>query len=158
MCLAVTAELRKNPQWLPSSTPPIHSLQFTRSSCTWSVIQPTKPWWKPGKTAAPLPCSTREPQVLGTTLETLLAWSRTWVFKTSTVISLCIWESNYWIKGKTQESEAPSSTVSRAASFISCCCGSTWMYIYIHTPWLMRDYFLARRKQFPDCNLKFKEK
>ena len=52
VCLAVTAEPRRIPQWLPSSTPPIHSLQFTRSSCTWSVIQPTKPWWKPGKTAA----------------------------------------------------------------------------------------------------------
>ena len=36
------------------------------------------------------------------------------------------------LEEKSQESEAPSSTVSRAASFISCCCGSTWIYIYTH--------------------------
>ena len=35
----------------------------------------------------------RETSGLGTTPETLLVWSRTWVFKTSKVISLCIWES-----------------------------------------------------------------
>ena len=52
VCLAVITEAGRIPQRLPSSTPPIHSLQFTRSSCTWSVIQPTKPWWKPGKMAA----------------------------------------------------------------------------------------------------------
>lgn len=50
------------------------------------------------------------------------------------------------LKERSQESEAPSSTVSRAASFISCCCGSTWIYIYI--PLADEGLFLQEESSF----------